>query len=224
MQIVKTDAQIQKDVLEELKWDTRIAATEVGVEVDKGVVTLTGTVDSHAKKYAGRQAAHRVAGVLDVADDVQVILPSSGKRTDTDVAEAVRNALIWDTFLPEDLIRSTVADGWVTLEGEVDRWSQRADAERAIRNLHGVRGVLNQIQIKATKVEPQAVRRSIEAALERRAESEAQRIRVFVDNGTVTLSGSVHDWAEESAIVRAAAHALGVRSVKSDLRIDFSLR
>jgi osmotically-inducible protein OsmY len=223
MQIVKSDAQIQKDVLEELRWDTRIAATEVGVEVDKGIVTLTGTVENYGKKLAAREAAHRVAGVLDVADDVQIIVPGSGIRTDTDIAEAVRRALTWDSFVPEDRVQSTVSNGFVTLTGELDFWNQRADAEDAIRNLNGVKGVINDIRLSAPKVQPQIVRKSIEDALERRAQREAQRITVQVEDGAVTLSGDVQNWAEKSAIQGAAAHAPGVRSVKNELRIVPSL-
>lgn len=219
----KSDAQIQQEALEELKWDTRVEATDVGVEVDRGIVTLTGTVATYAEKYAAREAAHRVAGVLDVADDLQVVLPGSGKRTDTELAEAVRLALIMDTFLPEERIQSTVSDGWVTLAGELDSWQQRLDAEETIRQLRGIRGVTNLIQITGPRVAPQTIRKSIEAALERRAEREAQRIEVQVEDGAVTLRGDVQNWAEETAILGAAAHAPGVRSITNELRIVPSL-
>lgn len=218
MSIMKTDVQIQKDVLTELQWDTRVAATDVGVEVDEAVVTLTGTVESYAMEVAAREAAHRVAGVLDVADNIRVIIPGFGRRTDTEVAEAVRRALTWDVFVPEERIRSTVSDGWVTLEGGVDSLQQQMDAADAIRKLPGVRGVTNQIHVIGPRIEPQVVRKSIEEALERRAARDAQRISVQVDDGTVTLSGAVHDWAEETAVLDAVAHAPGVHSVKNQLR------
>jgi len=223
MPIVKTDAQIQKDVLEELLWDTRVKATDVGVEVDKGVVTLTGTLNSYAKKLAARDAAHRVAGVLDVADDTQVIPPSSFRRTDTDVAEAVRQALTWSALMSQERIQSTVTAGFVTLEGEVDNWNERLEAETAIRNLHGVKGVLNRIRVVGRQVEPKVIRKTIEDALERRAQREAQRIEVRVEDAKVTISGDVQNWAEETAILGAAAHAPGVRSVENELRIVPSL-
>jgi len=223
MSSLKTDGQIQKDVLEELLWDTRVAATDVGVEVDNGVVTLTGTLNSYAKKLAAREAAHRVAGVLDVADDTQVIPLSSFRRTDTDIAEAVRRALGWHALVPGERIQSTVSDGFVTLEGEVDNWNQRLEAESAIRNLQGVRGVLNRVRVGGKRVEPQVIRKTIEDALERRAQREANRINVRVEDAKVTISGDVQNWAEETAILGAAAHAPGVRSVDNELRILPSL-
>ena len=129
----KSDEQIHQEVLRELRWDSRVDKTEVGVEVDQGVVTLTGTVASYAKKLAAQDAAHRVTGVLDVANDVRVKVPGSLGRTDTEIAQAVRHALAWNVLVPETRITSTVTDGWVTLEGSVDRLRERDDAERAGR-------------------------------------------------------------------------------------------
>jgi osmotically-inducible protein OsmY len=113
---VKSDAQIQREVLEELKWDTRVDETDVGVEVDAGVVTLTGTVANYAKRLAAQEAAHRVRGVLDVANDIQVKITGGPVRTDTEIAQAVRAALEWDAHVPHERIQSTVANGIVTLE------------------------------------------------------------------------------------------------------------
>ena len=144
----KTDTEIQQDVLRELKWDTRVEETDVGVEVDAGVVTLTGTVSSWGKRHAAAEAAHRVRGVLDVANNIVVKLPGTPGRTDTEVAHAVRNALAWDVFVPDTQIRSTVSDGVVMLDGEVDTWAQAEDAERAVRNLDGVRAVMSLISAK----------------------------------------------------------------------------
>jgi osmotically-inducible protein OsmY len=215
----QSDAEIQQEVLRELRWDTRVEETEVGVEVDKGVVTLTGTVSSYAKKLAAQEAAHRVAGVLDVANNVQVKIPGTLGRTDTQIAQAVRRALEWDALVPDERIRSTVADGWVTLEGTVDYLGEREDAERAVRYLLGVRGVHNQITVSAAKIKTADVRQIIEDALERRAEREAERIQVQVDDGSVTLSGRVRSWAEKRAIMGAVSHAPGVQTVKDQLRI-----
>ena len=216
----KTDTQIHHDVLEELKWDSRVDETEVGVEVDEGVVTLTGTVTSWAKRTAAEEAARRVVGVLDVANDVKVRLPGGLTRTDTEIAQAARHALEWDVFVPDDKITSTVSDGWVTLQGTVELWSQREDAGRAIRNLTGVKGVVNQISVKATRPVTQDVRKAIEQALERRAEREAKRIHVDVRDGSVTLTGSVHSWAERKSVVAAARFTPGVRDVVDHLRTE----
>jgi osmotically-inducible protein OsmY len=218
--IRKSDLQVQQDVMRELRWDTRIGPTEVGVEVDKGIVSLTGTVENFAKKHAATEAAHRVAGVLDVANDIKVHFPGSPGRTDTEIAKAVRHALEWDAFVPDQRIRSNVSDGWVTLEGEVEVLREREDAARVVQRLGGVKGVWNQITVKPKKVDPIALRNMIEEALERRAEREAEQIGVAVDNGAVTLSGKVRSWLEKDAIVRAIGHAPGVRTVNDKLRIE----
>lgn len=212
-----TDAVIHRRVLEELKWDTRVDETEVGVEVDRGVVTLTGSVDSYAKRLAAEEAAHRVPGVRDVANDVQVRIPGSVGRTDTELAQAVRRALQEDVFVPDEDIRTTVSNGWVTLTGDVQYYRQREDAERAIQRLRGVRGITNMITVRAGEVSPAAIREAIEEALARRAEREAERIKVEVEDGVVTLTGTVHTWSERRAVVGAVAHAPGVRSVVDKL-------
>jgi osmotically-inducible protein OsmY len=218
----KTDSQIQQEVLRELSWDPRVEETEVGVGVDRGVVTLTGTVSSWAKRVAAQDAAHRVAGVLDVANDVQVKLPGNLARTDTEVAQAVRRALEWDALVPHDRVQSTVSDGWVTLEGNVDTWVEREDTQRAVQNLLGVRGVTDKLVVRTVKpVQADRVRAAIEDALERRAEREAKRIRVEVTGaGTVTLTGQVRSWAEKRATLAAARFAPGVRSVEDHLEIN----
>jgi osmotically-inducible protein OsmY len=216
----KTDTQIHHDVLEELKWDSRVDETEVGVEVDNSVVTLTGTVTSWAKRMAAQEAARRVIGVLDVANDIKVRVPGGFTRTDTEIAQAVRSALEWDVFVPEDKIRSTVSDGLVTLDGTVERWSQRADAERAVRNLTGVKSVVNRLTVTPTAPVTSDVRKAIEQALERRAEREAKRIQVDVRDGIATLTGSVHSWAERKSVVAAARFTPGVREVEDRLRTE----
>jgi osmotically-inducible protein OsmY len=218
--MTKTDAQIHHDVLEELKWDSRVDETEVGVQVVRGVVTLTGTVTSWAKRVAAQEAAHRVIGVHDVANDIKVKVPGGLTRTDTEIAQAVRRALEWDVFVPKEKITSTVTDGWVTLEGAVDTWSQRSAAERAVRNLTGVKLVLNKITVKLAKPASEDVRRAIEQALERRAEREARRIRVDVKDGVVTLMGAVHSWAERKSVVAAARFTPGVQMVEDRLRTE----
>jgi osmotically-inducible protein OsmY len=217
---VKSDTQIHRDVLNELKWDTRVEETDVGVEVDNGIVTLTGTVSSYAKRVAAQEAAHRVAGVLDVANDIEVLVPGSQRRTDTAIAGAVRNALEWDVHVPDEQIESTVSHGWVTLDGAVDYWSQLADAERAIRRLVGVSGVVNRIAVRPSEPNSKEVHDAIEEALERRAERQARDMRVEVEDGIVKLTGSVHSWRDKRAVVGAVAHGPGVKSIEDHLRID----
>jgi len=214
----KTAHDIQQDVLRELKWDMRVTETEVGVEVDKSIVTLSGTVSSYAKKLAAQEAAHRVKGVLDVANEVEVKIPNHIGRTDTEIAQAVRNALEWDVLVPAENISSTVENGWVTLTGEVLFWYEREDAERAIRHLLGVRGVSNQLSITPAK-HPQGpeLKSLIENALERRADSQAQNIEVWVHGGTITLSGGVSSWKDKQAIISEVSHAPGVQNITDRL-------
>ena len=214
---VKSDREIQEDVMLELRWDSRVGQTEVGVEVDDGVVTLTGTVDSWAKKLAATEAAHRVAGVRDVADDVRVRVPGSQSRTDTEIAQDVRFALEWDAYVPDKDIRSTVSDGQVTLEGQVHTLLQKEDAGKAIRGVKGVRWVHNLLIVRPADVSPDQIRRSIEQALERRAEREADRIEVTVRDGIVTVKGRVRTWPEKKAILGVVGHAPGIRGVGDQL-------
>ena len=214
---VKSDREIQEDVLQELRWDSRIRQEEVGVEVDDGIVTLTGTVDSWAKKLAAKEASHRVMGVRDVADDVRVKFAGSLQRTDTEIAKAVRFALEWDAFVPDQDVRSTVSDGDVTLEGQVHTLRQKEDAARAIRRVSGVKGMNNLLTVVPIKADPGQLRKSIEQALERRAEREAEKINVEVQDGVVTLQGRIRTWPERKAVLGAVSHAPGVREVRDHL-------
>jgi len=216
----KTDSQIQQAVLSELKWDTRVEETEVGVTVEGGVVTLTGMLDSFAKKLAAQEAAHRVFGVLDVANDIQVRVPGSMARTDADIAQALRNALEWDVWVDQERIKSTVSNGFVTLEGEVTLFREREDVERVVRRLAGVRGLTNKIVVKPAKIKAEDVREAIEEALERRTEREARHIKVEVHDSEVKLSGPVRSWAEKRAILGIVSHAPGVRAVDERLFVD----
>jgi osmotically-inducible protein OsmY len=219
MKTTKTDAEIQQDVLNELKWDSRVSPTEVGVEVDNRVVTLTGTVSSWAKRLAAAEAAHHVLGVLDVANDLVVRPPNDAQRTDTEIAGAIRQALVWDVFVPEDKIQSTVTNGIVTLRGIVDHASQRFDAERAIQNLTGVVAIHNRISVQRADISKPALQTAIHDALERRAERDADRIKLEVDAGSVTLTGAVHSWSERQAVVGAARGTRGVDTVIDNLHI-----
>lgn len=215
----QTDSRIQQEVLRELKWDTRVEETEVGVSVEGGVVTLSGTISSWAKRMAAQHAAHRVRGVLDVANDLRVKLPESAERSDTEIAGTLRSALEADATVPAARIRSTVSDGWVLLEGEVDYWSERDDAESCIRNLKGLRGVTNKIEVRSPRLVTSEIKSSIEAALERHAKREARRIALEVNDGEVCVSGAVHSWPEKESVLGAIKGTPGVRRVDDQLRV-----
>ena len=215
----RSDTELAQQVSRELRWDSRIGSP-IDVEVNDAVATLTGVVPSYAKKIAAQEAAHRVTGILDVANDIEVKPVDLFARTDTEIASAVRSALEWDALVPNEQITSTVSDGWVTLEGDVDYWREREDAECAILRLNGVVGVINKITIHQRPVDANELREQIEYALERRADREAERLRVDVHDGAVDLWGRVHSWQEKRAVLGSISHAPGVNRVVDHLRID----
>jgi osmotically-inducible protein OsmY len=214
----RTDEDIQRDVLAELKWDARVQPNEIGVAVKDGVVTLTGWVESYSKKWAAEEAAHRVRGVKAVANDIEVRLPGSQERTDADIAAAAIRALEWDAFIPIDKLDVTVTKGWVTLKGDVEWQYQKADAERVVRRLNGVKGVTNLIVVKP-HVTPSELKEKIEQALIRNAQTDAQRITVEVQGTKAILRGTVRSWAEREEAERAAWSAPGITEVENRIGI-----
>ena len=217
---IRTDEQIQTDVLEELKWDSRVRPNEIGVAVKDGIVTLTGWVDSYLKKMAAQEATHRVRGVKAVANDIEVRLPGFAERTDADLAAAVLGALKWDAAIPAGKVDVTVSQGWVTLKGEVDHYFQKRDAEPAIERISGVRGVSNLLTVKPQLV-PQDLKSQIQKALVRNAQTDASRITVEVQGSEVILRGTVRSYAEKKAAEETACSASGITEV--DNRILVSL-
>jgi osmotically-inducible protein OsmY len=211
--------RIRREVLDEFQWQSHLAGSRIGVAVDDGVVTLTGTVDSYAKKYAAQEAAHCIRGVTDVANQLEVKVAEEHARSDTEVAHAVRHALEWDVMVPDSRIESSLNEGWVTLDGTVDLWREREDAEAAVRQLAGVRGVSNRIKVGPPSIAASDVCRTIEQVLARRAHRETDAIDVRIHDGVVALDGEVRSWAEKRAILGAVAHARGVKGVDDRIRI-----
>jgi osmotically-inducible protein OsmY len=216
--MTKSDVQVQRDVIDELRFDPRVAPAEIGVAAKNGVVTISGQVESFAKKYAAARAAERVSGVHALADELTVALPSAFKRTDTDVAHSVLTALRWDIEVPDDMVTARVAVGWVWLEGAVDWQFQIAAAEHAVRNLAGVRGVTNLLQLKQ-RASAADVKECIENALRRNAELDSKQISVAATDGRVTLRGHVRSLAEREDVERAAWSAPGVTAVEDELLV-----
>jgi osmotically-inducible protein OsmY len=216
---MKTDMQIQKDVIEELRWDPSVRETEIGVAVKDGVVTLSGVVDSYADKYAAEHAAQRVSGVKAIAEDLRVQLVQSSKRSDTEIAHAAVTALKWDIQVPDDKITVKVDDGYITLSGNVEWKFQQEAAERDVRYLTGAKGVMNLIKVMPKRASKFEVSARIKDALRRNAERDADHITVEAADGKVTLKGVVRSFAERNDAERAAWSAPGVMSVDDRIAI-----
>lgn len=213
---MKTDTQLHTDVLDELKWDPRVAEAEIGIAARGGVVTLTGTVESCTQKSAAARAVRRVGGVRVLADDLEVRIPGAWERSDTEIAHQVANALAWHAEVPDGAVTARVEHGWVWLDGAVDWQYQRLAADRATRCLTGVKGVTNTMTLKS-RASTRDVSQRITAALHRNAQAEAQQIAVATADGRVTLTGTVRTAGERRDAARAAWGAVGVTSVDDRL-------
>jgi osmotically-inducible protein OsmY len=214
----KSDADLQLDVEEELRWDPSIHAEQVGVSVKNGVVELDGHVDSLWEKWAAERAAMRVAKVKSVASEINVEPPPSAVRTDEDIAHAASNHIEWNSLVPKT-VKVQVTEGVVTLQGTVEWQYQKKEAEQGLLRLTGVKSILNRITLNP-KVSAAGVKTRIEDALKRNAEIDATRIKVETSDGTVTLRGNVRSWTEREEVEHAAWAAPGVTKVESHLMIS----
>ena len=219
--IEKTDTEIKTQVLSELKYEPNVKATDIGVLVKDGTVTLNGYATSYGEKWDAVRAAKRVAGVNGIADDIEVKLSDSYHRNDGDIAAAAANQINWTTSVPEGTVNVIVREGRVVLEGEVEWWFQKNDAEKAVQHLSGIKMVTNLINIKP-KLMPVEVERDIKLAFERNALVDAKNIHVETSGNKVILRGNVRNWAERDEAERAAWASSGVSSVDDQLKVVWS--
>jgi osmotically-inducible protein OsmY len=209
---VKTDSEIERDVKAELGWNPDLKSTDIAISVKDGVVTLAGFVPRYIDKYEAEKAAKRVAGVLAVANDIEIRLPAVDERPDPEIAREVVTALKNQLPFSHERIKAVVRNGWVTLEGDVEWQYQRLTAERAVRPLKGVKGIINDIKTKP-RVEPSDIKQKIQEALRRSAEVDANQITVETSGGEVILKGKVRSWIERDEAERVAWRAPGVTKV-----------
>jgi osmotically-inducible protein OsmY len=216
---MKTNEQLQRDVMDALRWEPILNATDIGVAARDGVITLTGYVDSYPKKLAAERAAKDVYGVKAVAEEIEVRLGTSSQKSDTELATAAATAIKWCDAIPEDRVTLSVEHGWIKLEGEVDWAYQRDEARHAVQNITGVRGVTNLITLK-TRVKPTDVKQKIRRAFERSATIDSAQIAIDVTDHTVVLRGPVRSWAEREDAEAAAWAAPGVTDVRNELKVE----
>lgn len=216
---MKTDSQIQKDVMDQLSWEPYLNAAQIGVAVKNGIVTLSGQVDTYSKKLIAENAAKKISGVKAIAEDIQIGVSPVYNKTDAEIAEAVLNALKWHTAVQEDKIKIKVEDGYVRLEGEVEWDFQRKNAASAIENLAGVRSVINLITVKP-KVSSSDIEEKINEAFKRSATIDAGKITAEVIGNKAILRGKVRSFAEKEDAENAAWFAPGITSVDSKIEIE----
>lgn len=215
----QSNKHLRQRILDELDWEPSIDASDIGLAVKDGIVTLSGHLPSYAQKRKAEQLVLRLAGVKGVADELDVHLPSADKQSDTELAKSAIEAIDRNIQIPTEAVKVRVDDGWLTLKGTVDWNYQRKRAERAVRYLRGVKGVSSLLEVKE-RATPNDLRQRIKHALERRIDEEASRISLKIDGDKVTLNGTVPSWVDHDDIEDAVWAAPGVSSVENNLKVS----
>jgi len=217
---MKNNEELQKDVQDAIKWEPLLRAAEIGVIAKDGIITLSGIVDSYAKKLEAEEAAKNVSGVKAVVEKIEIKFSSIGKKNDNEIATEVLNAMKWNWEVPEDRIKVKVEDGWIALEGLLQWQYQKEAAIKSVNNLNGVKGVVDKLTIKSEKTHDEIEKRGIEQALIRNWSTYDKDISVKVAGNRVTLNGKVNSVYQKDEAGRIAFNAPGVWSVNNELVID----
>jgi osmotically-inducible protein OsmY len=215
---MKNNSELQTDVQNAIKWEPLLNAAEIGVTAKDGIVSLTGVVDSYAKKLEAEHAAKRVIGVRALVENIEVKIPNGWTKTDAEIANAILNAFKSNWTDPKDNVKVKVEDGWITLEGELAWNYQRDAAKNAIQHLNGVKGITNLIKIKA-ETHDAIEQKDVENALLRSAIDDRD-IKVAVSGTTVALSGTVSSWYQKEEAGRIAWNTPGIWNVNNDLKVE----
>jgi osmotically-inducible protein OsmY len=216
---MRTDVDIQNDVIEELKSEPRLNYSEIGVAVRNGVVTLSGTVDAYSKKVDAEIAAKKVKGVKVVAEDIEVKLLGISQCNDSDIAQAALDSLKWHSAVKQDKIKVLVDSGIVMLEGEVDWEYQRESAQIVVENLTGVRGILNSIRIKPS-ISPKDIQKKISEAFQRNAILDSERVHVEIIGSKAIIRGKVYSWFEKNEAEKVVWTISGIDRVENKIEVD----
>ncbi len=217
---MKNNEELQKNVVAAINWEPLLQAAEIGVMADGGVVTLSGSVNTYAKKAEAEQAAKNVTGVKTVVENIEVVFNTNDSKTDAEITEAIENAFKWNWDIPTEKILISVENGWVFLSGELEWNYQKEAASCAVSNLIGIKGITNTINI-ITSTKDRIEKEDIEIAIERNGTISNKDICITVLNNVVTLTGNVYSWYQKSEAGRIAWNAPGVHQVNNDLYVDF---
>jgi osmotically-inducible protein OsmY len=217
---MKNNQDLQTDVQNAIKWEPLLNAAEIGVTAKDGVVSLTGNVDSYAKKIEAENAAKKVIGVKAIVENIEVKFPNSWTVSDLDIANAVLSALKSNWSVPKEKVTVKVEDGWVTLDGELPWNYQKEAAKSAVNFLTGVKGVINNIKIKSASHDA-IEKKDVEDAIGRSWSVDDSDIKITVSGTTVTLSGTANSWYQKEEAGRIAWNTPGIWHVKNELAVDY---